>query len=74
MNDEEALEKFANFTVEIFLLYGVLGYIAVKEGLKKMEENSAKQAEYDELKLTVKTLTTEVACLKEELIKIKTQN
>jgi hypothetical protein len=46
----------------------------VKEGLKKMEENNIKQGEYEDLKLTVKTLTTEVESLKEELIKIKTRN
>jgi len=39
-----------------------------------MEENNIKQVEYEDLKLTVKTLTTEVESLKEELIKIKTRN
>lgn len=33
LSEEKALENFANFFIEIIIVYGVLGYVTITQGI-----------------------------------------
>ncbi|EAS02797.1 optic atrophy 3 protein (macronuclear) [Tetrahymena thermophila SB210] len=67
LSDEKALENFANFFIEVVIVYGVIGYITISQGIQKHREMQEEKERKDRLEEEVYYLNRQKNEIKKEL-------
>ncbi|KAL4448741.1 hypothetical protein ABPG74_012830 [Tetrahymena malaccensis] len=67
LSDEKALENFANFFIEVVIVYGVIGYVTISQGIQKHQEMQEEKERKDRLEEEVYYLNRQKNEIKKEL-------